>query len=364
VPSVPKDGLYLSPDGSLLYAFAVGIVALRTADHEVLWNRPETDFGSPGDQAGATGFSLERIFPTRMGTGVAAYSSGDGHLLWQRDGGYKVSVAAPDGQVVYAADATGISALTAENGDVIWTANLDEPSWRPVVSKDGAMVFVLTKSFKFHALQAIDGRELWATSDVPFPPLVTQDDPSKVYVTAGQQLCAHDATSGEEVWCLPVRGAPVALSPNGEVIYVGILGADPTGPATLTAMEVNGGKRLWGLTAKIGGRPVQSHDGKQLFLIDYSSQRFRSFDTATGKELWSYPGNGKWPGIALSPDGSIVYTAYAIDGKLTFLAFGTTTSTTVDGGHGGGGGGEPPPPAAAAAAAMPHHRKLIRAVAL
>lgn len=225
--------------------------------------------------------------------------------------------------MVYAMDTSDVWALDAAKGEVLWKSTLGEKTWRPSINKSGTTIYIITKTYQLYAVRTSDGTVLWNLADVSFPVVHPPTEPSKLYVTTAGSICEISAVDGSKNVCIPFKGAAIGRDAEKNTFFVGILNNEnPKGPATIAAIDdKNGAKQIWAVTSQIGGRPIVSPDGKEIYFMDYTTSSLRSINTADGKESWSYPGSGKWAGLALSNDNNILYTAYAGNGQTTFLAF-------------------------------------------
>ncbi|MFB2530963.1 PQQ-binding-like beta-propeller repeat protein [Paracoccus sp. p4-l81] len=218
--------------------------AVRASDGRVQW----TAEGTPGN-AGVTGVAAPAVdprmvvFPQASGEVNAALRQGGmplwtAHVAGQRLGRAIGSLSDLTGEpvirgnTVYAANSAGqMAALSAGNGEVIWTAREGAMS-APVVA--GNAVFVVNDQNQLVRLDAANGGRVWAV-DLPYfqdrrpkkmKAIYASYGPvlagGRLFVASGDGLLrAFDPTSGAMVGSAPIPGgaasAPVVA---GQVLYV------------------------------------------------------------------------------------------------------------------------------------------------
>jgi outer membrane protein assembly factor BamB len=186
---------------------------------------------------------------------VSALDAEDGDLLWTASVDGQVGYLAVADGVVFAVDVvyrTGedprhaLHALDAEDGDELWDFSPDDGDFRAPVAADGLVFgFGLTGGL-LYALDAEDGDPRW-TAELE---AVIRVAPAVVagVVYAGNDagnVYAFDAETGDEVWTVDlggeVTGAPTVVD---EIVVVGTQQGQ-SGNGDLHALDLDTGDEVW-----------------------------------------------------------------------------------------------------------------------
>ena len=324
----------VSPDGSMVFVTGQLQVATSGSDINAITAAYNASTGAQVwanvDQTMRAGDSItvspdgSTVFVAGGGQDpVVAYSATTGTVLWSQSSGVSEGVSAaasPNGSAVYVAGGSTVAAYNAATGAVLWSGPAGPTTTGGLtVSPDGSKVFITGTSYtptnngSYYATAAFDatsGATLW-TANFQKPrsfggasAVAVSLDGSKVFVTGSMYgrasttirwgTVAYDASTGTQLWVVrfpnlsdTIQGTANAVSPDGSKVFV------------------------TGLT------PGKSGD-------DYGTA---AYDASTGALLWigSYtrPGfTGIGRSVAVSPDGSKVFTAGAIfknGGLPTFM---------------------------------------------
>ncbi len=210
----------------------------------------------------------------------------------------------------------------------------------PVVC--GAAVVVGTGDGVLRAFRAKDGEELWQYKHGQRIYHRPAADGERVYFSAGTDVTAVSASTGEQVWRFGIKpsSGPLLADAKLGLVYMG--GDD----GRLYALDAKTGEERWsadfvtdapadrprfpGKDARIDGtlaRPnALSSDGELLVLSVFDQSRVVAFDAQTGKQKWSFQADGwVFGGAALTKShvyfGSSDKTLYALDRASGELAW-------------------------------------------
>lgn len=252
-----------------------------------------------------------------------------GTKLWGKEGlGYVHPESPAVGYgMVYDGSQSGLYAVNAQTGRVIWTFPMGGgAASSPTVSN--GVVYVGSGGYDgtLYALDARNGTRLWT-----YPALVDGSPAvfhGVVYVGAYDNVYALDANSGAVLWTFPVVGL-VASSPAiaDGVVYVGTGGP----PSVLYALDAATGSPLWSRSTSTGTgftSPALAY-GMVFVGLDNTSNTDDVFalDARTGAVRWSYNTGGAFGGVA-SPAvaNGVVYFAAE---NYSIYAFNATNGTKL-----------------------------------
>jgi outer membrane protein assembly factor BamB len=281
------------------------------------------DWGNPGGTAdnsppNSTGSAvLQQAWRTNLGEG----STG------------RVQIAAPpviaDGRLFFLDADHKVHAVSARDGDRVWTEELRPEHSRDHVARGGGVataggrVFVTTGFGFIVALDANNGHEIWrSVAGAPFQsaPTVTGD---RVYaITNDSELIAYNAGTGEVLWTHQAIAEPARILAAPSVAVDGETVIAPFASGELTALLTANGRRLWSdslsrsgrLTSlsainDIAGRPVV--DGGVAYAASHSGI-LAAVDIRSGQRIWSRAfASTQTPWVA----GDVLY-AVSVDGQL------------------------------------------------
>lgn len=282
-----------------------------------------TDWSQPGGTAdnsppGSTGSAvLQQAWRADLGAG----SNG------------RVQIAAPpviaDGKLFFLDADHRVHAVSARDGDRLWTESLRPENSRDRVARGGGVaasngrVFVATGFGFIVALDASNGHEVWrAQASAPFQsaPTVSGD---RVYATTNDsELIAVNATTGEILWTHQAIAEPARILSASSVAVEGETVIAPFASGELIALLTANGRRLWSdslsrggrLTSlsainDIAGRPVI--DNGVVYAASHSGV-LAAVDIRTGQRVWARSfASTQTPWIA----GDVLY-AVSVDAEL------------------------------------------------
>jgi outer membrane protein assembly factor BamB len=231
--------------------------------------------------------------------GVSVVDTGPGGVAPRWDTRLPATSTSPPataGALAYVRTRSGVVALDANTGGIVWDARLaGRPAlgidFAPVV--DGGSVYVTGWDGVVHALDAATGVPRWSTP-LPTAPVTTT-------------TVARDAPSAPEAFLgLPNGGAPLAV--DADSVYVG--GAD------LVALDRASGAVRW--LAPVGNSPFHGYSSPVVrdgaVVVGAGAGDVRAFDAGTGALRWSTTlgaGDGSAlavasPRVAVAPAGLVV----------------------------------------------------------
>ena len=152
-------------------------------------------------------------------------------------------------------------------------------------------------------------------------------------------VTAFNSSTGATLWQTPYTGSPnsgfshVVVSPDGSTVFAAA-SAEPAGGgpfnALIVAFNATTGAILWtagtGTVAPVDGLAV-SPDGSAVFST--GSAGTIAYDAATGTPLWTAAGGGV--SVAAAPDGSAVYVASSVPVTSKRSAYLTTAYNAASG---------------------------------
>ncbi|MFY9826920.1 MAG: PQQ-binding-like beta-propeller repeat protein [Thermoanaerobaculia bacterium] len=244
---------------------------------------------------------------------------------WSRHTGGLVTGVSPvvAGGALVVADSAGLSpevpevmlrGLDLETAAVIWQRRMARVIATPAVA--GSVLYVPCDDRTLHALDAADGREVWAFTAgarITTPPLPAC---GRVFLGLGPLgLLALDG-AGQPVWSFKADGAVRALEVCDETLLLTATQLQPAKSAVY-AVTAATGQRLWmhKATAMIRTTPCV---GGGCVVVGCEDGTVRAVSLATGKEQWRFRTGGP---VLSTPvcAGSILYVAstdanlYALD---------------------------------------------------
>lgn len=303
----------LTPDPTL----ASRPIVLPPTAPLVDWSQPGgTADNSPPNSEGAA--VLERAWRADLGAG-----SND-----------SVQIAAPpviaDGRLYFLDADHRVHALSASNGDGVWTQALRAESGRRDrhargggLAVSGGRVFVATGFGYMAALDAATGEEVWRTqAGAPFHSAPTVVGGHVFAITNDSELIAYDAGSGAVQWTHQAIAETARILSAPSVAVDGETVVAPFASGEIVALLNANGRRLWSdslsrsgqLTSlsainDIAGRPVL--DNGVVFAGSHSGV-LAAIDLRTGQRLWARAfASTQTPWIG----GDVLY-AVNVDGEL------------------------------------------------
>lgn len=277
-------------------------------------------FGSSFSQAWATSIGAgetrrDRITADPVSDGARVYvidanaqlSAVDlnGSIVWQRDlnpaseqsgltSGGAVTVS---GGTVFATSQYGVlSAIRANDGQLLWTQRLDAAPAGPPAVRSG-LVYQITRDNRALAIEIETGRIRWQLNGIAATagfsggagPAVSAS--AAIIPFSSGELIAVLRQGGARLWSSSISGARVgrvyaaigdfATDPVivGSSVYAG------THAGRIVALEVNSGERLW--TAPVGTLGQILADGASLWVVSDEGKLTR-INRSNGEVLWSH----------------------------------------------------------------------------
>ena len=169
-----------------------------------------------------------------------------------------------------------------------WVARVPERVQLPSVAFGGDRVYVSGgfESYSFYALDAHDGRMLWASQALEDngPTAPVYDDERVIFNTESCTLFVIDARTGKKLW-FKYLGDPTLSQPAVAEGLVYASHPSPVGQA-LTAFRIKDGARVWTrrIDAELLAAPVAF--GGAVYATTVSGRVYR-FDAQKGKAAWS-----------------------------------------------------------------------------
>ncbi len=202
------------------------------------------------------------------------------------------------GDILYVASADGdVYAVQAENGKVLWQAELEDRIFAGV-GGDRDQLYLATRDADLIALSREDGSELWRAA-LPTEVLAAPQSNGRLVVaqTTDGRVLAFDASNGEKAWqydgVVPVLSIRAAAEPlvGGDVVIASFANGN------LVALSAEAGQPLWqyevgepqGRTelerlVDITGQPLVIDSA--LLAVGYQG-KLALVDIRTGQEIWS-----------------------------------------------------------------------------
>lgn len=229
---------------------------------------------------------------------------------------------APAGDLLILTNANGLTAIRPADGDVAWQAEGGTTTRPPLPAGDTLLWSAATadgSGARLAALNAITGEEVWAREfpGIAVPGGLVAEGAS---VWASAPLSRLDRTSGETVWeaseLTGGAGSP-ALSPDGEVVYVGRL--DALSGGEVVALDADTGDILW--RSPLGQRALsfleQPWVSGDVLVVPTLDGGVLGLDRRTGAVVWDAALPAARFG-ALTVDGGRAYMALT-DGQVVAL---------------------------------------------
>lgn len=266
-------------------------------------------------------------------------SIGEGNRKYER---MVTGPVAADGRV-YAVDVRGtVSAVSLQNGTLLWQSSIEDSDERSKVGFGGGVAFADGTVFATSghgyvvALDAASGRELWRYEGiVPFRGAPSAKDGRVFAVTHDNQMLALDASNGELIWDQVGIAENAGMLGSATPAYDGETLVAALSSGELIAMRANNGRILWqdalsssrrltplATLSDIDGHPVidqgkvyaLSHAGSMVAIDMRSGERSWEADIA-GVTMPVIAGNF---GFLTTIDGQVVCVALG-DGRVRWV---------------------------------------------
>ena len=222
-------------------------------------------------------------------------------------------VAAPvaSGERIVVALQNVVSAHTLQKGEVLWTAkiNADGPlvatADRVLVPSAGVVI----------ALDASTGVEVWKLPIAGITaPMVAHGE--FVFIAAGEHLAAYSLSDGAMAWTTAGWAKSLGVveersAVNANWLYV------PVADGRIVTLDISTGVKIWEIE-KIGIKPAQPLVAGDRLFAGSEAKRFCSFRTTDGEKLWCQDEIGAATVGAPAVDASRVYFV-ALDNQIRAL---------------------------------------------
>jgi YVTN family beta-propeller protein len=246
-------------------------------------------------------------------------------------------VFSPDGARAFVADfAMGaISVIDTSSKTIVSTITLPPGSFPsfPAITPDGKSLYVPTFFSGNVLVISTATNKVTATIPIGLLPgaVVITPDGEHAYVWSGQNVSVIDTHTNKVVQSIPVNSAggpaldAIAITPNGENVYVAGQGADDIQVISTTSNTV---VKTLPFTQSISGFAI-TPDGRKVYASFFPFESLVVIDTATNTvEDPNLPVDGIHPlNLAATPDGALVYVTNA--DSDTVSAISTATNTVV-----------------------------------
>ena len=237
-PAVANGRVFIGPDDGTIYC-------LDADDGTLIWETPAGGFipytSGLAYQARSSPIVVDgKLYVGSINGNMYCLDTADGDVIWSYQTGAPITVSptVSHGVVYFGADGE-LKALSANTGNVLWTAPYDIGSRSPLVVDDTVYVTIqVSLGFfeTYHYLVALDGSaygaQLWNASisdqvmghgNTAYA--MTYYD-GVIYTPAGAQVAAYNAANGENIWSkflgfLIYPAVTVSVDPTGTNVYVG-----------------------------------------------------------------------------------------------------------------------------------------------
>ncbi|WP_088347423.1 MULTISPECIES: PQQ-binding-like beta-propeller repeat protein [Rhodomicrobium] len=225
------------------------------------------------------------------------------------DAGYGGGMAA-DGERLFVATGFGtVVALDTGSGKAIWTKSLQVPIRTSPTVANGK-VFVVNTDSELYALSAENGQQLWTARGLPEGASVLSNVSPAVSGTtlvvsySSGEVTAIDTNSGQQRWTDSITGGVTGSGATSigdaarPVIDDGVVfAASRSGRVIATNMK--SGERVWSKDIRAAQTPWVA--GGSVFVVDMNSQLY-ALDRKSGKTRWSVglPSARSWSGPTLA----------------------------------------------------------------
>jgi outer membrane protein assembly factor BamB len=330
------DGaLYI--DGSPQDATTFAVEALDAGTGKILWQHSGLNgavgdaFNAPVVANGVVYVSGEAIQPGGQ-TGVYALRASDGSLLWSypaveinlipislSDGVLIVSTGGPQKE--------GILALRAGDGSLLWQHPFAQDqgslTQRAVVA-GGIVYFGLDQGMQgtVYALRLSDGQALW-NHQVNGRPHIFGSTDTAVYVAEvpGEQTGEIDAlkvSDGSLLWQVQVTRLLVYPTLADGAVYVNEL-------PSIAAFDAGTGKLRWQITTHAPATGSLAELAEAGGIVYLASNGIAAFSASDGRPLWTHPANCQFPTQQplLAIGNTVYYTYHYVQavGKETYHVY-------------------------------------------
>jgi hypothetical protein len=219
-------------------------------------------------------------------------------------------VAAPvaSAERIFVARQNVVSAHTLLKGDVLWTTK---------ITADGPLVataerVLVPSAGSVTALDASTGAEVWKLPvEGITAPMVAHGD--FVFIAAAEHLAAYSVADGSIAWTTAGWAKSLGVVEERSAINANWLYV-PVADGRIVALDLSTGVRIWE-TDRIGIKPAQPTVAGDRLFAGSEAKRFCSFRTTDGERLWCQDEIGAPTVGAPAVDASRVYIV-ALDNQI------------------------------------------------
>lgn len=299
-------------DGTVVLTTATGVVALSLRDGTEQWRRDLTPATVPsvvdiGDEPAPPVIANSRVFLATADS-VTALEIGDGAVAWRNTDKAGAGVPTVTGNALFVPTTDGVARFATDDGRRQWTATADGTS---LAVADGTVV---TAGEQIAAVDAPTGEVLWEHSNRPAGYPVVSDGTVYVSGTYGD-LIGRSLTDGAEQWRLDDRRSLEFPVVTPDSVYA-IERPGESSSATFAFDRVDNGppEPRWCSEINIGGAvTAAANDAVFTFQRD---DGLTAFTTRLGEAVWQYPAEYQAVSLAVL-DGGIV--SVSSDGTVVAL---------------------------------------------
>ncbi len=268
------------------------------------------------------------VTPTTGGTGGFAYITGSGAGI-------------PGGH--------GVSVINIATNTVVATIPTGSQPFFASVSSDGSRVY--TSNFSSNTVSAINTATNTVVATIPVGTgpsgaagITVSPDGSRVYVCnyLDNTVSVINTSTNTVVTTIPVGYNPhcIAVSPNGNLVYVSNSGSFYTGNISIINTSTNTVVTTidFGLFNPTPEGLAFSPDGSLVYVSIYGHDMVFVINTSTNAIVATIPVGYRPYGLSISPDGSRVYVTHPIISNVSVINTATNTLVATITGVGGANG--------------------------
>jgi len=266
------------------------VFAVDSTNGEILWSKPI----GPGyvgpiidNDRIYIGTSSHGYDPTNEY--IYALDRFDGTEIWSRNifGGIPESIQYDDDKIYFTSDK--IYALDKNNGEIIWTYQMDSFSVTKPILKDNAF-YTATSGGKMYKVNINDGSKIWdiSLSDFSWDNSITADDEGHIFLAlyGDRTINAYNENDGSLIWSNKLNGRSLSFNAyHNNRIYI----SDTSG--YVYAFNSTTGSLIW--ENKIGdiidiSSPTLSNNLLLIGTRDFNEGAFFALNVTNGNIIWKY----------------------------------------------------------------------------
>lgn len=217
--------------------------------------------------------------------GLRAFRLESGEPAWSVDDcvfpGWLAPVPGPDGSPLIVNCEGEVTAVDADNGEVLWRRPVPEGTERVRQSRT-MLVVQSTQAVRVYDLA--DGKQRWVRRGFGDAAIAVDDD--QVYVGNDDKLRALDGDYGMGIW--QMQGNIGALFANDDAVFVRTAATYPAGPesARLERLDPSTGERLWNVEYEEGLEASPIVGASEQVVVLTTDDHVVVYDATTGEERW------------------------------------------------------------------------------